>query len=51
LQVSWVVTAGPLYGLIAVCWLAPILNRIFPAPQHSWRAAPKHPPKQEEVHA
>ncbi len=51
LQVTWVVTAGPLFGLIAVCWLVPILNRIFPAPRHSWRPTPLVSPKKEQVHA
>ncbi len=51
LQVSWIVTAGPLFGLLAVCWLVPILNRLFPAPQHSWRPTNTQSPRKEQVHA
>ena len=37
LQTAWIVTAGPIFGLLAVCWLVPVLNRVFPAPEHHWR--------------
>ncbi|MEO1493500.1 MAG: RnfABCDGE type electron transport complex subunit D [Pseudomonadota bacterium] len=51
LQMSWIVTAGPLFGLVAVCWLVPILNRWFPAPRHRWRPIPFASPKKEQIHA
>ena len=46
LQMSWIVTAGPIWGLLAVCWLVPILNRLLPAPRARWHAA--HSPSQTE---
>lgn len=37
LQVSWIVDAGPMFGLIACAPLVPLLNRFFPAPAVRWR--------------
>lgn len=46
LQTTWVVTVGPIYGLVAMAPLVPVLNRLFPAPAHRWRAsAPITTPK------
>lgn len=46
LQTTWVVTAGPIFGLVAMAPLVPLLNRFFPAPAHRWRrAAPITTPK------
>lgn len=45
LQVSWVVAAGPIFGLVAVCWMVPILNRLFPAPRARWRGNPAPQPQ------
>ena len=46
LQTSWIVTAGPIFGLVAMAPLVPLLNRLFPAPAHCWRAPnPSNPPK------
>jgi Na+-transporting NADH:ubiquinone oxidoreductase subunit NqrB len=36
MQHSWVVTAGPLWGLALLAPLVPILDRIFPAPRKTW---------------
>ena len=40
LQVSWIVDAGPIFGLVAMAPLVPLLDRLFPAPAARWRAAP-----------
>lgn len=46
LQTSWVVAAGPIFGLVAMAPLVPLLNRLFPAPAHLWRASrPRIAPK------
>lgn len=37
LQVNWIVDAGPIFGLVAMAPLVPVLNRIFPAPAARWR--------------
>ncbi|MEM6663870.1 MAG: RnfABCDGE type electron transport complex subunit D [Pseudomonadota bacterium] len=37
LQTSWIVTAGPLYGLVLAAPLVPLLNALFPAPVARWR--------------
>lgn len=39
LQTRWIVDVGPIFGLLALCWMVPILNRIFPARRLLWRAA------------
>lgn len=41
LQHEWIVNAGPIYGLLVMAPLVPLLNRLFPAPQHQWRRAPQ----------
>jgi Na+-transporting NADH:ubiquinone oxidoreductase subunit NqrB len=51
LQTTWVVTAGPLFGLVAVCWLVPILNRLFPSARHHWRPSLPISQKKEQLHA
>ncbi len=38
LQHSWVVDAGPIFGLLAMAPLVPVLNHFFPAPAARWRA-------------
>jgi Na+-transporting NADH:ubiquinone oxidoreductase subunit NqrB len=44
LQTGWVVAAGPIYGLVAMAPLVPLLNRLFPAPRFAWRPhLPKGP--------
>lgn len=40
LQHLWVVNAGPIFGLLAVCWLTPLLDRLAPAPAPRWRPLP-----------
>ena len=40
LQHSWVVTAGPLWGLVLMAPAVPLLDRIFPAPRKIWVGAP-----------
>ena len=46
LQVNWIVDAGPIFGLVAMAPLVPVLNRLFPAPAARWRqASPAIPPK------
>ena len=48
LQVNWIVDAGPIFGLVAMAPLVPVLNRFFPAPAARWRrATPAIPPKGE----
>lgn len=50
LQTSWIVDAGPMFGLIACAPLVPVLNRFFPAPAARWRApSPSH--VKESLHA
>lgn len=46
LQTTWIVTAGPIFGLVAMAPLVPILNRFFPAPAMRWRPAPAQPKPQ-----
>ena len=41
LQTTWIVTAGPIFGLVAMAPLVPVLNRLFPAPAMRWRPAPE----------
>ncbi len=36
LQHSWIVTAGPLWGLVLMAPLVPLLDRVFPAPRKTW---------------
>ena len=36
LQHAWIVTAGPLWGLVLMAPLVPILDRYFPAPRKMW---------------
>jgi Na+-transporting NADH:ubiquinone oxidoreductase subunit NqrB len=36
LQHAWVVTAGPLWGLVLMAPLVPVLDRLFPAPRKTW---------------
>lgn len=36
LQHGWVVTAGPLWGLVLMAPLVPVLDRLFPAPRKNW---------------
>ena len=48
LQTSSIVDAGPMYGLIAMAPLVPVLNRLFPAPSAKWRK-PSSPPVKELV--
>jgi len=36
LQVNWIVTAGPLWGLVLSAPLVPLLDRLFPAPRKLW---------------
>lgn len=40
LQTAWIVDAGPIFGLVAMAPLTPLLNRFFPAPLHRWRPDP-----------
>ena len=40
LQHGWVVTAGPLWGLVLMAPLVPFLDRFFPAPRKIWVASP-----------
>ena len=42
-QTTWIVDAGPVWGLIAMAPLVPVLNRLYPAPAHRWRAPASHP--------
>lgn len=51
LQTTWIVDAGPLFGLVAVSWLVPLLNRLFPARQHRWRASPFKSLTKEQLNA
>lgn len=44
LQFEWVVTAGPIFGLVAAAPLVPVLNRLFPADRARWTAAPSKTP-------
>jgi Na+-transporting NADH:ubiquinone oxidoreductase subunit NqrB len=37
LQHTWVVDAGPIFGLLAMAPLVPVLNHFFPAPAARWR--------------
>ena len=37
LQTTWIVDAGPIFGLLAMAPLVPLLNRLYPAPAHRWR--------------
>jgi len=37
LQHLWIVDAGPVFGLLAVCWLTPLLDRLTAAPAPDWR--------------
>ncbi len=37
LQSAWIVDAGPIFGLVAVAWLVPLLNRLLPVPKYDWR--------------
>lgn len=37
LQTSWIVTSGPIWGLVAMAPLVPLLNALFPAPAMRWR--------------
>ena len=39
LQTSWIVTSGPIWGLVAMAPLVPVLNALFPAPVKQWRRA------------
>lgn len=48
LQTAWIVDAGPIFGLVAMAPLVPVLNRYFPAPVMLWRP---HPVRKERVHA
>ena len=45
LQTTWVVDAGPIFGLVAMAPLVPVLNRLFPAPAARWRKTSVTPPK------
>jgi len=36
LQHGWIVTAGPLWGLVLMAPLVPVLDRAFPAPRKNW---------------
>ena len=36
LQHSWIVTAGPLWGLVLMAPLVPLLDRLCPAPRKTW---------------
>ena len=36
LQHAWIVTAGPLWGLVLMAPLVPVLDRLFPAPRKTW---------------
>jgi Na+-transporting NADH:ubiquinone oxidoreductase subunit NqrB len=42
MQHSWLVTAGPLWGLALLAPLVPILDRLFPAPRKTW-VETRHP--------
>lgn len=42
LQHSWIVTAGPLWGLVLLAPLVPLLDWLFPAPRKTW-TDPVHP--------
>ncbi len=47
LQHAWVVTAGPLWGLVLMAPLVPVLDRCFPAPRKTWVVTPlAEPPPQ-----
>jgi len=37
LQVNWIVDAGPLFGLVLMAPLVPVLNRLFPSRALTWR--------------
>lgn len=45
LQHAWIVTAGPLWGLVLLAPLVPILDRILPAPRKTWGTASLPQPK------
>jgi Na+-transporting NADH:ubiquinone oxidoreductase subunit NqrB len=40
LQHAWVVTAGPLWGLVLMAPLVPVLDVLFPAPRKMWVPPP-----------
>ncbi len=40
MQHSWIVTAGPLWGLVLLTPLVPVLDRLFPAPRKIWVEVP-----------
>ncbi len=43
LQTSWIVTAGPIWGLALTAPLVPVLDRILPAPRKRWVEPPPEP--------
>ena len=45
LQTSWIVTAGPIWGLALTAPLVPVLDRILPAPRKRWVEPPPDPPE------
>jgi Na+-transporting NADH:ubiquinone oxidoreductase subunit NqrB len=45
LQHAWIVTAGPLWGLVLAAPLVPLLDRLFPAPRKHWVGLPLPQPK------
>jgi Na+-transporting NADH:ubiquinone oxidoreductase subunit NqrB len=45
LQHSWIVTAGPLWGLVLMAPLVPILDRYLPAHRFRWIGPPNPEPK------
>ncbi len=51
LQVNWIVDAGPIFGLVAMAPLVPLLNRIFPAQAMAWRQQSTADTRKEIRHA
>lgn len=45
LQHTWIVTAGPLWGLVLLAPLVPLLDRLFPAPRKTWTGPSLPQPK------
>lgn len=43
LQTTWIVTAGPIWGLALTAPLVPVLDRVLPAPRKRWTEPPSEP--------